>query len=299
LAIGKTGGIPSHFRKRVTDDPNLVDELRGRRRPCPEETVSESDRAPQRGWVAGAEPDRRPGFLERLRLHGRAFQLPESPVEGDPWLRPERFHQPQPLGETSHQAAGIDAERGEHPESPSGADADLKASSTQLVQRTQALGQVNRAVERGDEQHAAQAQPLCAGGRVGHRLDWTEVRHRTENLFSRPGAAEAKRLGTRQVGTETGGVECAVGDELRDGDRESNAVHRWPCQVRPSSVTEASSVNPTRASTSPFSAAVKYDEMTGCSEVIMTIVLRVLSSPEPYRCTGRFGGPNWRKAALV
>ena len=107
---------------------------------------------------------------------------------------------------------------------PARADADLDPAAAQLVQCAQALGQVDRAVQRGDEHDAAQAYPLGAGGRVGHRLDRAQGGHRAERLLQRPGAVEAKLLGPRQVGAEAGRIERAVSNELRDGDRKSHDV---------------------------------------------------------------------------
>jgi hypothetical protein len=131
-----------------------------------------------------------------------------------------------PSVKRANQAVGVDLEGGEHPALPSRADADLDAASAQLVQRAQALGQVDRVVQRGDEHHAAQAYPLGAGGRVGHRLDRSQCGHRSQDLLLRPGAAEAERLGSPQVGAESGWVERAVSDELRDRDRISHAFDR-------------------------------------------------------------------------
>src|SRR6266540_4693104 len=61
--------------------------------------------------MAGAEPDRRMRLLEWFGLHGCVLQLPEPPVEVDPWLGPKCLHQPQSLVEPGHQAGGIDLER--------------------------------------------------------------------------------------------------------------------------------------------------------------------------------------------
>src|SRR5262249_11369465 len=203
---------------------HLLGELCRRGRPGTEEAVAVPDGAPQRVRMAGAEPDRGVGLLERFGLHSRVLQLPEPPVEVDPLFCPESLHQPQPLVELGHQAGGVDLESGKHPAPPSRADADLEPTPAQLVQRAQALGQVHRAVQRGDEHHAAQAYALGAGGRVGHGLEGTEVWHRAEGLLQRPGAFEAERLGSRHVGPETSGIELSVRKELRDGDRKSHVL---------------------------------------------------------------------------
>ncbi len=141
--------------------------------------------------MAGAEPDRRMRLLEWFGLHGCVLQLPEPPVEVDPWLGPKCLHQPQSLVEPGHQAGGIDLDRGKHSMPPARADADLDPTAAQLVQRGQVLGEVDRTVQRGDEHDAAQAYPLGAGGGVTHRLQRAHERHRAERLLQRPGALEA------------------------------------------------------------------------------------------------------------
>src|SRR5206468_12901456 len=105
------------------------------------EAVAVRDRAPQRIGMAGAEPDRGMRLLEWFGLHGSVLQLPEPPVEVDPWLGPERLHQAQPLVEPGHQTDGIDLERGKHSMQPARADADLDPTATQLVQTAQVLVQ--------------------------------------------------------------------------------------------------------------------------------------------------------------
>jgi hypothetical protein len=104
------------------------------------------------------------------------------------------------------------------------ANADVDPTAAQLVQCAQVLGQVDGAVQRGDEHDAAQAYPLGAGGRIAHRLQRAEERHHAERLLQRPGALEAKRLGPRHVRPEAGRIEFAVRNELRDGDRKAHVV---------------------------------------------------------------------------
>jgi hypothetical protein len=115
---------------------------------------------PQRGRVAATEPDRRPWLLERLGLHRRVVKLPEPPLERGPPLGPQGLHDLQTFIEPRNQAAGIYAESRELPEPPSSADAHLEAASAELVQCAQALGQVNRAVQRSDEHRAPQTQAV-------------------------------------------------------------------------------------------------------------------------------------------
>ena len=222
---------------------DLLGEPRGGRRPGAEEPVAPADRAPQRGLAGRAEPQRRVGLLERLGLHRLVLELPELPVEGDPGLRPQRLHQLDALGEPRDVPPRIHAEGGERPARAAGAHADLDPAPAELVQRAQALGQVHRAVQRGHEHHAAQPQPLGAGGRVGHRLDRRELIPRPEQLFLRPRAVEAQLLGPGQVGPERRGIELAVGVELRDGDREPHEpqrIGRVPAACAPGSRQPAS-----------------------------------------------------------
>src|SRR3569833_1241129 len=150
----------------------------------------------------------------------RSVVVGPAPKKPSPWRtarrRPARLHQPQPLVEPGDQPLGVDAERGELPASSPGAHTDLEASLAELVQRGDALGEVERAVQRGDEHRAAQAQPFGTRGRVRQGLDRSQGRDRAEELLLCPGAGEAELLGAGQVGAEGRGVEGAVGGELRD-----------------------------------------------------------------------------------
>src|SRR5438445_11102831 len=224
LADLKAGGVAPCLGERLPHDRHLLGELLRRGRPGTEEAVAVSDGAPQRIGMAGAEPDRGMRLLEWFGLHGCILQLPETPVDVDSRLRPERLHQPQPFVEPGHQTGGIDLKRGKHSMPPSGADADLDPTAAQLVQSAQVLREVNRAVQRGDEHDAAQAYPLGAGGRAAQSLHRAHERHRAERLLQRPGALEAERLGPRHVRPEASRIEFTVRNELRDGDRKS---HVW------------------------------------------------------------------------
>src|SRR3989449_5839090 len=100
--------------------------------------------APQRIGMAGAEPYRGMRFLEWLGLHACVLQLPESSIEVDPRLGPERLHQSQPLVEPGHQTRRVDLERGKHSMPSARANADVDPTAAQLVQCAQVLGQVSR-----------------------------------------------------------------------------------------------------------------------------------------------------------
>src|SRR5215469_14677394 len=131
--------------------------------------------SPECSRVAAAKPDRRPWLLEWLGFHCRAFQLPEAPVERDPGFAPQRFHHLQAFIEPRNQAAGVYAERREHPDPSSRANAYLEAASTELVESAQAFGQVDRAVQWRDEYRAPQTQSFGAAGRVSQNLDRVQM----------------------------------------------------------------------------------------------------------------------------
>ena len=137
-------GVSPCLGERVPYDRHLLGELGRRGRPGAEKAIGVRDGASQRVRMVGAELDRRMQFLEGLGLHGGVFQLPEPSVELDAGLCPERLHQRQPLVEPSDEAGGIDPERGKHPASPSGADADLDPASRRdpAVERNR-LGRVS------------------------------------------------------------------------------------------------------------------------------------------------------------
>jgi hypothetical protein len=104
---------------------------------------------------------------------------------------------------------------------PSQPDADLQASAAQLVLRAEALRQVDRAAQAGQDHGAAQPQALGDGRRVGQHVQRVEEGHRAEDGLARPGAVEAQRLGAPQVGAKGRRVEGAVGIGLWDRDRKA------------------------------------------------------------------------------
>ena len=210
-------------RRTICD---LLGELGGGGGARPEEAVAHPHGAAQRGFAGPAEPQPRIGLLERLGLHRRVLELPELAVEGHPGLGPQRLHQADALGEPRHVPGRVHAEGGERAAPAASAHTDLDPAQAELVQRAQALGQVHRAVQGGHEHHAPQPYPLGARGRVGHRLDRAELRADAERRFLSPGALEAELLGSSEVLAEGGGVELAVGVELRDRDRELHEQQR-------------------------------------------------------------------------
>src|SRR5262249_29651467 len=80
----------------------------------------------------------------------------------------------------------------------------------------------------GDEHRAAESQPVGAGGCEGQQFARGEQGFRAEDVLLGPCAVEAERLGPLQMGTQAGRVELTVGDDLRDGDRES---HPWTVRL--------------------------------------------------------------------
>src|SRR5262249_20789025 len=149
------------------------------------------------------------------------------------------------------------AEGGERPPWAAGAHTDLEAPAAELVECAQALGQVHRAVQGGDEHGAAQPQPPRARGRVGHHLDRPQLRRPPEQILLGPGAVEAELLGAGQLGGERRVIELTVGKELRDRDREPHSGHRSRARAgAPQSV--ATSAEPAASSTVTAISASPY-----------------------------------------
>ena len=81
----------------------------------------------------------------RASFHGFTIEPPEPSVEGDSRLSPQRFHQRQTLVEPSHQAVvRINLERREQADYGRRCRPDLQTTVAQLVQRSEALGQMDR-----------------------------------------------------------------------------------------------------------------------------------------------------------
>jgi hypothetical protein len=85
-------GRSSAMGQRLSYDRDLVGKLGGCLRSSAEKAIAMLNRPPKRGGMAAAEPDRRLWLLKRLRLHSRACEQSEAPLERDPGLAPQRFH---------------------------------------------------------------------------------------------------------------------------------------------------------------------------------------------------------------
>jgi hypothetical protein len=124
---------------------------------------------------------------------------------------------------------------------------------------------MNRLMQRGDEDHAAQPQSIGARGGVRHRLKRTDQRRRTKDLLERPRALEPELLGSSQVGTKARWFEPAVLNELRDRDRPTHTpklpvghlstATRHPCRTANLPTSTYRSALPASTTESPWWSA--------------------------------------------
>jgi hypothetical protein len=111
--------------------------------------------------------------------------------------------------------------RGIELESPAEADAGDQAPVAELVQRRQALGELDRSAQGSQENRDAQpdAPGECgAVGEEGHRL---EAGRRAEDLLLDPHALVPERVDPAQERPEVGEVESRTGEDLGHGDAEA------------------------------------------------------------------------------
>jgi hypothetical protein len=123
------------------------------------------------------------GLLERFGLQSRAVELPEAPGEGNARLSPADLHQPQSFREASKEEGLISCECREHPASAAGGKADLDAPTTELIQRADTFGEVDRIVQGADEDGASQQQSLCASRGEGHEFERSQSRCGAKHCF--------------------------------------------------------------------------------------------------------------------
>src|SRR5262249_10038675 len=209
--------------KGFAHNAHLLRKLRSCLRARTKEAVAVHDCPAQRIRMTATKPDWRMGFLERLRFHGGAFELPEPAFERDPWLGPKCFHQQQPFRKSGNEALGIDSKCREHPGAAARTHTRFQAAATKLIKRRDALRQVKRTVQRHDENDASDSKPLCAGRSIRHGFDRAQMRHCANHLFSGPGTFEAECFCTRYIDTKSARAECAIREMLWNRDRKSHS----------------------------------------------------------------------------
>src|SRR5947199_193073 len=93
----------------------------------------------------------------------------------------------------------VDDERRRDATTPADAHADLEAAAAQLIQRADALGQMDRAVRRRHIDRAPEPKVVVEGRREGQDLGRVRMGDASQDLFGDPRAGEAELLGARQV----------------------------------------------------------------------------------------------------
>jgi DNA-binding transcriptional ArsR family regulator len=161
--------------------------------------------------VTATDPERGVGLLQGLGLHRGAVELPEAPGEGNARLRPAGLHQPQSFRETSNKAGRIGFECREQPASAAGGKASLDAPTTELVQRADTFGEVDRIVQGANQDGASQPQLLCASRGEGHEFERSQSRSRAKHGFLCPGTVKASA-------DDTVSIEC-VGESVKRCER--------------------------------------------------------------------------------
>src|ERR1700730_15138201 len=111
------------------------------------EAVAVAQRTAHRCRMMATDPERRVRLLEGFGLHHGTLELPEATAEGDARLGPAGLHQLQSFREASDEAGRINLEGGEHSPPSSGSNTDLEAPTTELIERADALGEVDRIVQ--------------------------------------------------------------------------------------------------------------------------------------------------------
>ena len=205
--------------EEVPHDPRLLREAGRRLRAGADESLPELDGPTERVGMVAAEPDRRVRVLEWLQAHRRPVEAEEAPLEGDRRFAPERLEQRQALVEAADRSLRGDPERRVRPVPSPGHDTDLEPSPAELVDARELPGEVDRAVQRRDEDGAAEPNPLGAGGGEAEGGKRAEDRGGAEKLLLDPGALEAELLGAPDVAAEAGRVGALPRPRRRSRNR--------------------------------------------------------------------------------
>ena len=170
--------------------------------------------------MVAAEPQRRMRFLDGLGLHRRVLELEELAVQADSLLGPQSLHHPEPLGEAGGAARRGQSEGRVDPRIAAEADTEIDPPAAQLIEGRDALGEVDRAPQRGQEHGGPEPDPLGARGGVRQQRDRLEAPDRAQDLLDDPHALEAERLGPGEESADAAHVEAARENRLRNRDAE-------------------------------------------------------------------------------
>ena len=200
MAMAKCSGSRPAWASASRMTRDLAGEVLGRRRAGADPAVAEARGAPKRGLAAGAEPDRRPGPLDRPRLQPRAREAQELAVERDLVAAPQRAHDLDALDEPAHRAVGREAEgRDVLVRRRAEADADREPPARQAVERRDLLREQDRLAAVHHDDRDAEPDVARHGGRVREHLQAVEQRRprgrAADGAVERPQPAEPERLG--------------------------------------------------------------------------------------------------------
>src|SRR2546427_5198787 len=112
----------------------------------------------------------------------------------------------------------------------------LFRSAAQVVERGDALGEVDRAAQRGEQDGGAEPHPLGARRRVRQERDRLEAPDPAQDVLDDPDALEAERLGARQELADAARVERALHARLGDRDAELDPTLHAPNPITPGAV---------------------------------------------------------------
>src|SRR5437667_458621 len=208
------------LREEATQELDLVEKRRRRDGARADEAVAELHGAPEGVRVMAAEPEGRVGLLQRLRLHRPVLELEELALEGDARLGPQALHEREPFREARRPAHRVETERGVDARVAAEPDADREPPAAQVIERRQALGEVDRASQRGEQDRGAEPQTLRARRRVREEHDRLEAPDPAQDLLDDPGTLKTERLGARQELADATHVERPLHDGLGDRDPE-------------------------------------------------------------------------------
>src|SRR2546425_725639 len=224
LAERERRGVAPGLLEDAAQELDLVEERRRRGGARADEAVAELHGAADRVGVVPAEPERRVRLLQGLRLQGRVVELEELALEGDALLGPQTLHEPESFGETLRASRRAQTERRVDPRVAAEPDPDGQAPPAQVVERREALGELDRAPQRGEQDRGAEPQPLRARRRVREQRDRLEALDRAHDLLDDPRALKAQRFGTRQRPAHLADVERPRPPRRGNRDTELDAT---------------------------------------------------------------------------
>src|SRR6266545_2196742 len=203
--------------------------------------VAETRGAPDAGIAVGGEPDRRARALERAHRDARAAQAEVAALVGDGLAAPQPLDDLEALDQTTDALLRVVPHCQVLDAAVPEADTEDQVAVRNHVERRELLGDLDRVVQREQENAGAECHAPGVGGEAREGRDRLEVRERIgEIVLARPDRAEpdcARKPDLLDVLAEAGRLRLL--GEMLNGEAEAE-LHSGSLHTRPAAGSSVS-----------------------------------------------------------